>query len=81
MSTAKILWVWALQDRLPWALQGYSAVGLSTAGILRGWVLQGYFEVGLCRDTFPSSTPVRLRAGGEDNLDFKIEQPHCQGGE
>ena len=64
-----------------WALQGYSASGhrrdtllLRAAGILGGWTLQGYSAVGTalghCRDTLPLSTAVRLRAVGEDNIDF-----------
>ena len=59
------------------ALQGYLVVGhcrdtwwWGTAGILGGWALQGYSAVGNCRDTLPLRTAVRLRAEGEDNLDF-----------
>ena len=48
LSTAAILWVWALQ--------GYVAMG--TAGILWGWALQGYSAVGHCRDT------LQLHAAG-----------------
>ena len=62
LSTANILWVWALQ--------GYVAMG--TAGILGGWALQGHLVVGHCKDALRLGSAVRLRAEGEDNIDFII---------
>ena len=76
LSTAELLWVWAL----PWALhglcwglalQGYSALGrcrntlwllLVTAGIRGGWALQGYSSVGHCRHTLRLGT-AGIRCG------------------
>ena len=48
---------------------------LGTAGVLGGWALQGYSAVEHYRNTLPLSTAGsarRLRAKGEDNIDFKI---------
>ena len=59
------------------ALQGYSAVG-HRRDTLRA--LLGYSVIGHCWDTLQLGTAIRLWAG-EDNIDFKIEQPHCEGGE
>ena len=53
---------------------------LGTAGILGGWALQGYSAVGHCRDTWWLVTKISFQSG-EDNMYFKIEQPHCEGGE
>ena len=75
---------------------GLGARALQSAGILCGWALQGYLVVGHCKDTLWFGTAgigralrgcsamgaaVRLRAEGEDNIDFQIYQPHCEGGE
>ena len=52
MNTAKILWVWALQEYPAVAVgRCRDVLRLGTAGILGGWALQGYFAVGHCRDT------------------------------
>ena len=83
LGTAGILCCWALQEYLVGrhckALKGYSAVGhcrdtwwLGTSGILCGWALHGYSAVGHCRNTLSLSTAGRLRAEGENNIDFKI---------
>ena len=81
-------WLGTVGIRCGWARQGYSAVGHcgdtwrgGAAGILGGWALQGCLVVGHCRDALRLGTAVRLRAEGEDNIDFKIQQPHCKGGE
>ena len=65
------------------ALQGWSAVGLhghggcplqrySAAGHYRDTVRLGQLVVGHCRDAIWVGTAVRLRAEGDENLDFKI---------
>ena len=72
LSTAEILWVWALQGYVArgtagilwaWSLQGYSDAGrcrdtlrLGTAGILGGMALQGYLVVGHCGDALQLGT-------------------------
>ena len=56
-----------------WALQGYSeALRLVTAGMLGGRALQGCCALG---------PAVWFWAEGKDNIDFKISQLHCEGGE
>ena len=75
-----------------WALQGYLGVGhcrdtlrlgtsvkhcrdthwLSTAGIITWWLGTG--------DTWWLVTKVSFQSG-EDNIYFKISQPHCEGGQ
>ena len=61
------------------ALQGYLVVGhcrdtlrLGTAGTLGGWATAGMLGGGHCNDALRLGTAVRLRAEGEDNMDFKI---------
>ena len=53
---------------------------MGTAEILGGWALQGYLVVGHCRDTWWLVTKITFQSG-EDDIYFKIEQPHCKGGE
>ena len=54
-----------------WALQGY-ALWLGTAGSLGGRALQGCLVVAHGGDALRLGPAVRLRAEGEDNMDFKI---------
>ena len=50
-----------------WAVQGYSAVDT-----LGGWGTAGMLGGGHCRDALRLGTAVRVRAEGEDNMDFKV---------